>query len=78
MTYVYGGQRGQCVRAELESGGIGIRTVAFTRIYDRSLVVRGRYECEFPTDFRPLDKVRLDDYFDAADEFTLVHATNCS
>lgn len=47
MTYVYGGQRGQCVRAELESHGLGLRTTAVTGIYGRSLVVRGWYECEF-------------------------------
>lgn len=76
MTYVYGGQRGQCVRAELESHGISIRTAAFTGIYDRSLVVRGWYECEFPVDPRPLDKVRWDDDFDAGDKFALVHAPN--
>lgn len=78
MTYVYGGQRGQCVRAELKSHGISISTAAIPGIFGRSLVVRSGYECEFPMDFRPLDEVRLDDYFDAADEFTLVHATNCN
>ena len=76
MTYVSGGQRGQCVRAELESHRIGIPSATFPGICHTDLVVRDRYEGSFLTDARPLDKVRLDDNFDAADKFALVHATN--